>query len=133
MIMQRKFILFLALFFAGLTTCLAQSSAFNGTYQATTSTTAASESSLLDMDDNNWSLYADEENKLYYVDFESLSMNLSDIVVRRKDGEVVLQDDVFELPVNTIYEIDFNQYGDGTYEIELRSFTTSLKRSVTVK
>jgi len=52
--------------------------------------------------------------------------------VTRDNGEVVLRDQVFDLPVDTIYEIDFNQYGEGTYTIELRSFTDVISRKVTI-
>jgi hypothetical protein len=89
-------------------------------------------SSLLNMDTESWSLYADEENNLYYVDFATLSVNLNDIVVTRDDGEVVLREQVFDLPVDTIYEIDFNQYGAGNYMIELRSFTDVIRRKVSI-
>ncbi len=89
-------------------------------------------SSLLNMDTESWSLYSDEENNLYYVDFATLSVNLNDIVVTRDDGEVVLREQVFDLPVDTIYEIDFNQYGGGNYTIELRSFTDVIRRKVSI-
>ncbi len=127
--MQRKFTLFLAFLFVAFVTCTAQS--ILSPHGAIASTNAAD--GLLDIDNDTWSLYADEENKLYYIDFESLSVNLSDIVVKRKSGEVVLKEDVFELPVNTIYEIDFKQYGPGNYDIELRTFTGVLRRSVQIK
>ena len=42
-------------------------------------------------------------------------------------------DDVFELPVNTIYELDFSQYGSGTYNIELRSFTGIIRKTISIK
>jgi len=132
--MQRKFTLFLILLFAGFATSYAQSSSFTEQpISAASSIDLSTDKDLLGLDDNNWSLYADEENKLYYIDFESINMNLSDILVKRKSGEVILREDVFELPVDTIYEIDFIQFGSGAYEIELRSFTGSLKRSITVK
>lgn len=94
--------------------------------------TATGSSSLLNMDTEHWSLYADEENNLYYVDFATLSVNLNDIVVTRDDGEVVLREQVLDLPVDTIYEIDFNQYGEGNYTIELRSFTDVIRRKVSI-
>lgn len=81
----------------------------------------------------NWSFYADEENRLYYIDFQNLKVNLSDIVVKDQNGKVLLKDDVFDLPVNTIYELDFNQYGSGNYEIEMHSFTEIIRKSVTIK
>ena len=75
----------------------------------------------------------DEENKVYYIDFESLKINLSDIIVKDQSGRVILKDDVFELPVNTIYELDFSQYGSGTYNIELRSFTGIIRKTISIK
>lgn len=129
--MQRKLTLSLALIFLGYFAGMAQSSSAYNPSSVTAS--ISSEKSLLDLDDSNWSLYADEENRLYYIDFESLSINLSTIVVRRQDGEIVLSDDVFDLPVNTIYEIDFNQYGSGDYTVELRSFTGVLRRNVAIR
>ena len=94
---------------------------------------ASTSSSLLKMENDDWSLYADEEHQLYYVDFATLSVNLNDILVTRQDGEVVLQDDLFDLPVDTIYEIDFSQYSSGTYTIELRSYTGVIRREVTIE
>lgn len=81
----------------------------------------------------DWTLYADEENKLYYIDFENLKVNLSDVVVKNANGEVLLKDNVFDLPVNTIYELDFSKYQPGTYEIELRSFTNIIRKKITLK
>ena len=89
-------------------------------------------SDLQEIHDNNWSLYSDEEHKVYYIDFETLKVNLSDIIVKNDHGKVLLKDDVFELPVNTIYEIDFNKYGKGTYHIELRSFTGVIRKSISI-
>ena len=43
---------------------------------------------LEEFQDDSWSLYADEENKVYYIDFESLKINLSDIIVKDQNGRV---------------------------------------------
>lgn len=125
--MLRKFPLFLLLCMMG---CFTVANAQTASLSKTD--LSASKGSLLNMDTESWSLYADEENNLYYVDFATLSVNLNDIVVTRDDGEVVLRDQVFDLPVDTIYEIDFNQYGKGTYTIELRSFTDVIRRKVEI-
>lgn len=87
----------------------------------------------LDENDSNWSFFADEENKLYYVDFEKLSFNLSDIVVKNSNGEVIIKEDVLDLPVNTIFELDFSEYGAGDYEVELRSFTGMLRKTISIQ
>ncbi len=77
--------------------------------------------------------YEDAENKLLYIDFETVNVNLSDIKVKNADGEIVLKDELWSLPVNTIYEVDYNDFEPGTYEIELRSFTGVLKKTVEVE
>ena len=127
--MQRKFPLLLAFLFVGFATCLAQTASLNGSFASASN---GDNSGLLALNDGE-SIYSDAENQVFYIDFERLSMNLSDIVVRRHDGEIILKEDVFELPVNTIYEIDFSQFGAGNYEIELRSFTGVLRRSVSIR
>lgn len=82
---------------------------------------------------NDWGIFEDEENELLYIDFETLNVNLSDISVKDQAGEVVFKEDVFELPVNTIYELDLSSYADGVYEIELRSFTGVIRRRIEVE
>ncbi|MEL6925604.1 MAG: hypothetical protein AAFO94_16285 [Bacteroidota bacterium] len=82
---------------------------------------------------DNWTFYADEDNRLYYVDFENIKFNLSDVVVKNADGEVLMRDDVLDLPVNTIYEIDLNNYDSGKYSIELRSFTSVIRKEVDLR
>ncbi len=91
------------------------------------------QSFISEQEGGDWTLYADEENKLYYIDFEMLNVNLSDIVVKNQAGEVLLQDNVFDLPVNTIYELDFSKYQPGNYEIELRTFTGAICKKISLK
>ena len=83
--------------------------------------------------ESDWTVYADEENQTFYIDFENLTVNLNDIIVRNNDGDVVIRDEVFDLPVNTIYELDLSPFGTGTYHIELRSFTGVIRKTVSVK
>lgn len=91
------------------------------------------ESDLTEMTDDNWSFYVDEENQLYFIDFEKLNVNLSTVIVSNEKGEVLIKDDVLDLPVNTIYEIDFSNFGTGNYQIEIRSFTGFIKKEVSIK
>ena len=89
--------------------------------------------SLIEMDDSNWSFYSDEANRTYYIDFEKINVNLSDVIVKNENGEIVLKEDVLDLPVNTIYELDFNEWGNGTYHVELRSFTRIIRKKITIR
>ncbi len=101
--------------------------------QTASTSTAISAADLLETNDESWSIYADEENKIFYIDFESIKVNLSDIVVKNTSGEIVLKEDVMDLPVDTIFELDFSAYNAGEYFIELRSFTSVIKKNVLIK
>ncbi len=81
----------------------------------------------------DWTIFADAENKLFYIDFETLNVNISDVLVRNEKGDLVWKDNVFNLPVNTIYELDFSRFQAGTYEIELRTFTGAIRKKVSLQ
>jgi len=74
--------------------------------------------------------YLDGEQRLYYIDFESINVNLSNIKVKNSKGQVVLSDDVADLPVNTIYELDMKNMESGKYHIELTSFIGVIRKEV---
>jgi len=84
----------------------------------------------LDETESDWSFYSDDESKTYFIDFEKLSFNLSEIVVKDAAGAIVVREDVLDLPVNTIFELDFSEFESGKYLIELRSFKGMLKKEI---
>ncbi len=86
----------------------------------------------LDERESDWSFYSDDESKTYYIDFEKLSFNLSEIVVKDQEGTIVMKEDVLDLPVNTIFELDFSEFETGKYLIELRSFKGMLKKEISL-
>jgi len=84
--------------------------------------------------DHDWSFYEDSENKLYLIDLETIRHNIQDIVVlNKKTKEIIWEEPVFDLPVNSIYELDYSQYPKGTYQIELRSINGVLKKQINIK
>ncbi len=88
---------------------------------------------LVEAEDQDWSIYNDEDNNIYYIDFEKITFNLSEIVVLNEQNEEVFKEDVLDLPVNSIYELDFKPFGTGQFKIELRSFTKFIKKDVLIK
>lgn len=76
--------------------------------------------------------FSDREKDLYFVDFEKISVNLQNVVVRSSDGAVVLEENVFDLPVDAIYELDFSRYAPGVYQVELRAFTEVIRQKIKV-
>lgn len=81
----------------------------------------------------DWSIYADSENRMLYVDFEKINVNLSSMMVKDLDGKILFRDEtLWQLPVNTIYEVDFSKFPKGNYVIELKTFTSVIKKNVAV-
>lgn len=91
------------------------------------------ETNLLNLNESDWAIYEDEETHTFYIDFEKIKTNLSALVVTSVKGETVFKDDLWNLPVNTIYELDMANYPNGEYDIEIRSFTSSIHKKVAVK
>ena len=83
------------------------------------------------VEDEDWTYYQDLDNKLFLIDFESLSSNIVEIVLRNKSTDkIVYREDVFDFPVNSIYELDYKSYLKGSYIIELRSFVRTIAHEV---
>lgn len=83
------------------------------------------------VEDDDWTYFHDTDNNLFLIDFESLSQNIVEIVLRNKDSnKIVFREDVFDLPVNSIYELDYKNYLKGKYSIELRSFVRTIAHDV---
>jgi hypothetical protein len=122
--MQRKFFLIAFLFLSSLAHATSQTSVSAQT--TTTSDMTIEESS------DGWTFYLDEENKVYYIDFETINVNLSDIKVINEAGEVVLNDTLWNLPVNTIYELDMKEMKPGRYIIQLGTYTGFLQKDLKI-
>jgi hypothetical protein len=85
------------------------------------------------LDSEDWSFYADKESMVLFIDFEKIKVNLSDITVKNHSGEVVFREEVWQLPVNTIFEINYAGFKSGLYQVEIRSFTGILKKELIVQ
>lgn len=83
--------------------------------------------------EEEWSFFYDADNEIYYIDFETISLNLTKVKVIANDGSAIIADDVADLPVNTIFELDCSQLSNGSYTVELHSYTEILKKEVTIK
>ena len=98
--------------------------------QMTAKSPLASSNAAAELDINDWSIYADQESSTYFIDFEQLAVNVNKVVVKNTSGQVLWQEDVFDLPVNSIYELDFSSFSAGHYVIELEAFTGIIRKVV---
>ena len=88
--------------------------------------------SVVTLDHADWSFYADDDSRTFYIDFEKINVALSDIIVKDETGEIVFKDDVVGLPVNAIYELNFDELGKGDYVVELRSYTKIIRKNISI-
>jgi len=99
---------------------------------ATTNNSIIDSERLIDFSASDWSFYHDDTEKSFYIDFETVDVNLNDLKVINSDGTVVFEDKLQGLPVNTIYELDMEGYPAGMYKVEIRTYTSLITKEVTL-
>lgn len=73
-------------------------------------------------DDENWAVFADEDNRKFYIDLEKLHIYLDKIsVFEEKNDKAVYTDNLWNLTPNTIYEMDFKDFTVGKYRLEFKT------------
>jgi hypothetical protein len=117
-----KITLVLALALCSAVSLAAQNQAMSFAGEATTVSEASSSSFL-----------ADGEENIYFIDFQNLNVNLNAIVVKDQEGKIVWEDKVFDLPVDTIYELNLSAFHKGNYRVELQSFSKVIQKSITLR
>ena len=64
--------------------------------------------------------YSDYSNTTLFIDFEALGNQFTQLNILR-DDQLMMEDDVTDLPQNTIYEINLEVMRKGTYTLELQT------------
>lgn len=85
--------------------------------------------------DDDWSFHTNQEGKLLYIDFESLGGKMNRLVLKSSEKDVVIEDNhLFDLPINTIYEVNLEKLKRGSYFVELYTYDNKIIREeITVK
>ncbi len=94
---------------------------------------ASIDENLIDLKSDDWTFFKGEDVNTFFIDFEKIKSNLNEIKVTDSKGTEVFKDELWNLPVDTIYELDFQTYEKGTYTIEITTFTESVERKVEVE
>jgi hypothetical protein len=80
-------------------------------------------------EEDNWSFHTNQEGKLLYIDFESLGGKMNRLVLKSAEKEVVIEDNhLFDLPINTIYEVNLEKLERGSYFVELHTYDNKVIR-----
>lgn len=88
--------------------------------------------SLLHLENQKWAYHAEDGSNLFYIDFEKINVNLNKVLVKSANGSVVFQEEVWDLPVDSIYEIDLSALPKGNYTVEVDAFTKAFQKEVSV-
>ncbi|MEM6724406.1 MAG: hypothetical protein AAF598_10240 [Bacteroidota bacterium] len=126
--MNLKLLFALVLVFSGITSSL---QAQSNDPLATTSVDIA-ELVTIEADDNSKIFFTDPDSKICYIDFEAVNGFAKHLLVK-KGQQVLIDEALWELPTNTIYELDFESFNSGEYQIELYTYKTVVKKSLDVK
>jgi len=77
--------------------------------------------------------FDNDNNDLLFVDLETINEQVIQIKVLQNDS-VVMEEDVAELPQNTIHEIELTLFDKGTYTIEIVTLdNVSITKQVTIQ
>ena len=72
----------------------------------------------IDVNINGNIFYKDPDNNVLLIDFKEVSSRLSKITVKQS-GQLLMEDSVGDLAIDSIYEVDMNTYGKGAFTITL--------------
>lgn len=82
-----------------------------------------------------WTFHTNQNSKLLYIDFEALGGKMSHLVIRSNEKSVVIEDNhLFDLPANTIYEVNLDNLKRGSYFVELYTFSNEvINKEITIQ
>lgn len=82
-----------------------------------------------------WTFQKNKQGDLLYIDFENLGSKMERLTLQsEKEGVLFADNHLFDLPINTIYELNLDKLPRGVYFVELYTFEgTIIKKEITVE
>ncbi len=84
-------------------------------------------------DDDSGIFFTDPENKLCFIDFSEINGYAKHLYVKNQTGDMIIDEAVWDLPENSIYELDFEEYTKGNYKIELHTYSSIINKKLDVR
>lgn len=83
------------------------------------------ENELENLPKEAWSFQQNKAGNLLYIDFEILGSKMERMTLQSTQNKTILMADnhLFDLPINTIYELNLEKLPLGTYLVELYTIT----------
>lgn len=98
------------------------------TINAQSLATNQTNNNLLGIGSDHWSFFHNSEENTVFIDFETIDVNLQSIKVYNESKEVIIEEPLFDLPVDAIYELDLKGLPKGKYLVELHTFSAVLSK-----
>ncbi len=70
-------------------------------------------------------VYQSTDNRKVFIDFNEIPVNIKCIQVLNQNGDVFVKKNVYELPVNSLFEIDLSHFPSDNLVLEIQTFTDS--------
>ena len=70
-------------------------------------------------------VYQSDDGTKVFIDFNEIPVNLKSIQVLNSNGDIFVNKVVFELPVNSLFEIDSTEFPGADLVLEIQTFTDS--------
>jgi len=84
-------------------------------------------------DDDSGIFFTDPENKVCFIDFSEINGYAKHLYVKDTEGTMVIDEVLWDLPENSIYELDFEEYTKGNYKIELHTYSSIINKKLDVR
>lgn len=75
----------------------------------------------------------DPDGKICFIDFMEIDGYAKQLVVKNESDEVITNERLWDLPDNTLYELDYNEYPKGNYTVVVNTFSKTLVKEIEVK
>lgn len=73
--------------------------------------------------------FLDLGEKVCFIDFQALTINVKAVQLQSAEGDLLLEDHVDHLPVNSIYEMNLTDLPSGRYRILIQGYTETIQKS----
>lgn len=77
--------------------------------------------------------FFDNESDICFIDFANFNVNINSVTVKDANGQEVFSEEVWDLPVNTIYELSTRDFKSGTYHLILNTYKGNMSKDIEIR
>lgn len=77
--------------------------------------------------------FFDNEGEICFIDFANFNVNINSVTLLDKQGNEVFTEEVWDLPVNAIYELNTKDIREGEYALILNTYKGNIRKDLNIK